>query len=227
MKKNTKLLYVDDNRLIREEAVEYLSLIYNQVLEASNGEEALEVYRKNRPDIIITDIEMPIMNGIQMVKAIRRQDKKIPIIIVTAFLDTEYLLEAIELNLIKYILKPISNYKLDSALELTHEYLNDKEKKSIVQFSAKSYYDQLNQVLYYNHDLVRLTCNETLLLNLLCKNPYALVTYSEIKNKIWYYEDNYIDSLRSLVRSLRRKLKEDVIMNVSGMGYRILLKNSS
>jgi len=227
MKKNTKLLYVDDNRLIREEAVEYLSLIYNQVLEASNGEEALEVYRKNRPDIIITDIEMPIMNGIQMVKAIRRQDKKIPIIIVTAFLDTEYLLEAIELNLIKYILKPISNYKLDSALELTHEYLNDKEKKSIVQFSAKSYYDQLNQVLYYNHDPIGLTRNEILLLNLLCKNPYALVTYSEIKNKIWYYEDNYIDSLRSLVRSLRRKLKEDVIMNVSGMGYRILLKNSS
>lgn len=226
MRKNTKLLYVDDNQLIREEAVEYLSLIYSQVFEASNGKEALEVYQKNKPDIIITDIEMPIMNGLQMVKAIRRQDKKIPIIIVTAFLNTEYLLEAVELHLIKYIVKPISNYKLDVALELTNQYLKDREKKSIVQFSENSYYDQLNQVFYSHERLVELTHNETLLLNLLCKNPSNIVTYSEIKNAIWYYEVNYKDSLRSLVRSIRRKLETVTIKNVSGMGYKIIVHHS-
>jgi len=225
MKKNINILYVDDNHFIREEAVEYLSLIYNNVMEASNGQEALEIYTQEKPDIIITDIEMPIMNGLQMVKAIRRQDKKIPIIIVTAFLDTAYLLEAIELHLIKYIVKPISNYKLDTALELAHEYLKNEEKKCILQLSENSYYDQFNKVLTINKKIIPLTHNEILLMGLLSHNPNNVVTYSEIKNTIWHYEENYIDSLRSLVRSLRQKLETTTITNVSGMGYRIMIEH--
>jgi len=225
MKKNINILYVDDNHFIREEAVEYLSLIYNNVMEASNGQEALEIYTQEKPDIIITDIEMPIMNGLQMVKAIRRQDKKIPIIIVTSFLDTAYLLEAIELHLIKYIVKPISNYKLDTALELAHEYLKNEEKKCILQLSENSYYDQFNKVLTINKKIIPLTHNEILLMGLLSHNPNNVVTYSEIKNTIWHYEENYIDSLRSLVRSLRQKLETTTITNVSGMGYRIMIEH--
>lgn len=225
MKKDIKILYVEDNDLIREEAVEYLSLMYASVLEASNGEEALAIYKAEKPDIIITDIEMPIMNGLQMVKAVRRHDKKIPIIIITAFLDTGYLLEAIELHLIKYIVKPISNYKLDIALELTHEYLQNEEKKCILQLSENSYYDQLNNILIINKEVIPLTHNEILLMRLLSNNPNNVVTYSEIKSIIWQYEDNYIDSLRSLVRSLRQKLEVTTITNVSGMGYRIIIKH--
>ncbi|CAA6822803.1 MAG: DNA-binding response regulator [uncultured Sulfurovum sp.] len=227
MRKNTTILYVDDNSLIREEAVEYLSLIYNKVLEASNGQEALNIYKETKPDIIITDIEMPIMNGLQMVKSIRRQDKNIPIIIVTAFLHTEYLLEAIELHLIKYIVKPISNYKLDIALELAHEYLRNEEKKCILQLAENSYYDQLNKVLTINKKVISLTHNEMLLLSLLSNNPNNVVTYTEIKNKIWHYQDNYIDSLRSLIRSLRIKLEDITINNISGIGYRIIIKYHS
>ncbi|HFU76773.1 MAG TPA: response regulator transcription factor [Arcobacter sp.] len=223
MKKTQTILYVDDNCFIREEAIEYLSLIYHNVLEASNGQEALEIYKHNKPDIIITDIEMPIINGLQMVKHIRKEDQKTPIIIITAFLNTDYLLEAIELHLIKYIVKPVSNYKLDTALELAHHYLKNNEKRSIIQLSHNSYYDELNKVLTVNNQIVPLTHNEILLLNLLCHHTNNLVTYNEIKNVIWYYEENYIDSLRSLVRSLRRKLKNTLIHNVSGMGYKITI----
>ena len=226
MKNNATILYVEDNDFIREEAVEYLSLIYQNVLEASNGQEALEVYTQSKPDIIITDIEMPIINGLQLVKSIRRQDKKIPIIIVTAFMNTEYLLEAVELRLVKYILKPLSNYKLDVALELAHEYLIDEEKKCIVQLSKDSYYDHLNRTLIIDKELISLTHNETLLLSLLIRNPNNLVSYSEIKNRIWNYEVHYMDAMRSLIRSLRYKMGMVVIKNISGMGYRIEIKNN-
>jgi len=226
MKNNATILYVEDNDFIREEAVEYLSLIYQNVLEASDGQEALEVYTQSKPDIIITDIEMPIINGLQLVKSIRRQDKKIPIIIVTAFMNTEYLLEAVELRLVKYILKPLSNYKLDVALELAHEYLIDEEKKCIVQLSKDSYYDHLNRTLIIDKELISLTHNETLLLSLLIRNPNNLVSYSEIKNRIWNYEVHYMDAMRSLIRSLRYKMGMVVIKNISGMGYRIEIKNN-
>jgi DNA-binding response OmpR family regulator len=224
MKKNITILYVDDNDFIREEAVEYLSLLYRNVLEAKNGQEALEIYALSKPDIIITDIEMPIINGLQMVKAIRRNDKKIPIIIVTAFMNTEYLLEAIELRLVKYILKPMTNHKLDIALTLAHEFLEEESDICIVQLSSNTYYDRLNRTLIINDKIIELTHNELMLFSLLLKHLNSVVSYSEIKNKIWNYEENYRDSLRSLVRSLRHKLEGIVVKNISSIGYRMIIE---
>jgi len=224
MKKNTTILYVEDNSFIREEAVEYLSLIYSKVLEASNGQEALDIYAHSKPDIIITDIEMPIINGLQMIKAIRRNDKKTPIIVLTAFMNPEYLLEAIELRLIKYIVKPMTNHKLDIALSLAHECLEENVDSCVVQLSLKSYYDKLNKTLIIDNKIIDLTHNEIMLLTLLLKNSNTITTYSEIKNKIWNYEENYRDSLRSLVRSLRHKLESVMLKNVSGVGYRLVIE---
>jgi len=131
---------------------------------------------------------MPIMNGLQMVKAIRRKDKKTPIIVLTAFMNPEYLLEAIELRLIKYIIKPMTNHKLDIALSLAHECLEENVDNCVVQLSLNSYYDKLNRTLIINNKIIDLTYNEIMLLTLLLKNSNTITTYSEIKNKIWNYE---------------------------------------
>ena len=226
MKKNITILYVDDNDFIREEAVEYLSLLYTNVLEAKNGQEALKIYSRSKPNIIITDIEMPIINGLQMVKSIRRKDKQTPIIIVTAFMNPEYLLEAIELRLVKYILKPMTNHKLDIALSLAHECLEEEVDNCIVELSSNSFYDKLNRTLVINKEVIELTHNEIMLLTLLLKNSNVITTYREIKNKIWNYEENYRDSLRSLIRSLRYKLGTIIIKNISGIGYKINIEKS-
>jgi len=226
MKNNITVLYVEDNSFIREEAVEYLSLLYHNVLEASNGQEALELYEKHIPDIIITDIEMPIMNGLQLTRAIRRKNKNIPIIVVTAFLEVEYLLEAVELHLVKYVVKPLTSHKLDVALSLAHQCLDKGTNESIVILSEKSCYDRLNRTLIVEKKIIQLTHNEILLFELLVKKCNTIVTYNEIKIKIWNYEEHYMDALRSLIRSLRYKVGSVVIKNVSGMGYRMQLENN-
>ena len=220
MKKNKIILYVEDNDYIREEAVEYLSLLYTTVLEASNGEEALDIYKKHKPHIIITDIEMPILSGLEMVKTIRKEDKKTPIIMVTAFKDIEYLQEAIELRLVKYIFKPMTQHKLKMALNLAEEWIGCEEDVWI-NLSDNSAYNKLSKVLMVNNNEVHLSHNETALLNLLLQKPNTLISYGEIKNKIWNYEDNYRDALRTLVRALRVKLQNDILKNVSGVGYRL------
>ena len=224
MKKNLTLLYVEDEHLIRKQAVEYLSRIYETVLEASNGEEALAIYKKHQPHIIISDIKMPKMNGLEMAKAIRQEDKKIPIIITTAYTQNEYLLIAVELQLIKYMVKPITSKKLEEALVLAHEYIEEKKKESVVSLSHTTYYDILNKTLIIENIIIKLTHNEMLLLDLLTKNHQRVITYEEIESEIWAYEGMSMDSLRSLVRSLRKKLQGDFVENISGVGYRVRVK---
>ncbi len=218
---NLTLLYVEDDEIIRQNAVEYLCDSFKEVYQAKDGVDALEVYRAKKPDIIITDIKMPRLNGLGMAKKIRREDKQTPIVITTAFTDTEYLMEAVELQLIKYIVKPITSKKLTEALSLISEHLHID---SILSIDREKQYDSLNKSLVINKELITLTHKELQLFDLLAKNHHRVVNYEEIENGVWY--DDYMskDALRALIRTLRKKLQGDYIENVSGFGYRLTVK---
>jgi len=218
--KNLTLLYVEDEAMIRQNAVEYLSRICDNVLEASNGVEALEIYQKNKPHIIISDIKMPKMNGLDMAEEIRKHDKSTPIIIATAHTETHYLIKAVELQLVKYIVKPINSAKLTEALNMAVKCLSE-EKKNIINISESRLYDSLNKTLIIENEVIKLTRNEQLLLELFTKNHQRTIMYREIEHQIWNYEGMSMDALRSLVRALRKKLGEEYIENISGLGYKL------
>ena len=217
---NLTILYVEDDELIRQNAVEYLGRICAKVLEAKDGFEALKIYENQKPDIIISDIKMPRLNGLKMAKKIRLHDKKTPIIIATAHAENGYLLQAVELQLVKYIVKPITGPKLKEALERACEYLG-VDNCHIKHLSQNSIYDTLNKILIIDNKMIKLTKNELLLIDLLSKNHQKVITYQEIENLIWCDEGMSIDALRSLVRSVRKKLQGDFIENISGIGYRL------
>jgi DNA-binding response OmpR family regulator len=219
--KNLTLLYVEDEDFIRQNAVEYLSRVCDNVLEAKDGQEALKVYRDHKPDIIISDIKMPKMNGLEMTEQIRKRDKETPIIIATAHTETAYLLKAVELQLIKYIVKPITSMKLTEALNMACHFLESKEE-SLIKMNERTLYDRFNKTLLINNTPVKLTKNEGLLLELLTKYHQRAITYSEIENYIWQGEGMSMDALRSLVRVLRKKLEGEFVENVSGVGYRLI-----
>ena len=220
--KTLTLLYVEDELLIRQNAVEYLSRMCKEVYQAEDGLVGLEQYEKHKPDIIITDIKMPKMDGLAFAKEVRKSDKETLIIIATAYTETEYLLQAVELQLIKYISKPIAFDKLNEALALACEY-RDETYSSMLTISANVCYDTLNQTLLVNNSIVNLTHNEALLFNFLVKNQHRAIHYEEIESLIWAYEGMSMDALRSLVRGLRKKLQDDYIDNISGVGYRLKL----
>lgn len=215
------LLYVEDEDSIRHNAVEYLSRIFGTVLEAEDAFKALEVYHDKHPDIIITDINMPKMNGLEMARSIRKDDKQTPIIIATAHTQKEYLLQAIELQLVKYIIKPITSNKLKEALNLAYEHLSES---NIIMIDSDTLYDTLNKILLIKNSPIKLTKNEMLLLDLLAKNHQRAITYQEIENLIWSESGMSIDALRSLVRGLRQKMQGDFIENISRIGYRCKIK---
>lgn len=218
--KNLKILYIDDEEFIREDAVEYLEFYCDNVYEACDGLDGLEKYEELKPDIIITDIKMPKLNGIEMIKKIRKHDKTTKIIIATAFLETSYLVEAIELGLIKYLVKPIMEDTLLPVLKTCTEDVI--QETSIFDIFGGYKFDILNQTLFLNKEQISLTKKELLFLELLIKNSKRAVKYDEFISYVW---DGYAsdDALRSIARELRKKMSKQSIKNISGIGYQINL----
>lgn len=112
--KNITILYAEDEKDLREVTHQILKGFTKKQYVAQNGQEGLELFKKyeNEIDLIITDVNMPILNGLDMVKEIKKINLNIPIIVATAFSNKEYLLEAIDIGVDKYVLKPIDIAKL-------------------------------------------------------------------------------------------------------------------
>lgn len=110
------ILYVEDDIDLQRSVTHYLKIIFDRVEIAPNGKIALEALQKQEYDIIITDIQMPIMNGLEMIKIIREDRPKQEILITTAFSEADYMIEAISLNVNGYILKPMDFDKINLTL---------------------------------------------------------------------------------------------------------------
>ena len=222
MENKTKysLLYVEDDVLIRKIAVSFLEDMFSDIYEASDGIEALQRYHDKNPDIIITDIEMPKMDGLQLCQEIRKKDTKTPIIIMTAYSHTSYLLKATELNLIKYLIKPIQEKSLLDTLKICFEKI-ESGSPSVINLGKNYLYDTLNHVLTHDKKIIKLTSSQTKLLDILIKNKASIVSYRQLENYIWYDSAMSKDALRCLVRVVRKVTYKEIIENISKIGYKI------
>lgn len=125
-----KLLYVEDESIIREQLGQLLGRIVKEVVSAADGEEGLKAFLEHTPEMIVTDINMPKLNGLGMAKEIRKKDKNIPIIITTAHSESEFLLEAIEIGVSDFLLKPVDVDNLVKVIERkSHDIILEKELK--------------------------------------------------------------------------------------------------
>lgn len=215
------VLFVEDEEVIREHTMISLNYLVKEVQVASNGQEALEVMESFSPDIIISDLQMPIMNGIDFIKTIRKKNKKVPIIVLTAHTDKEYLLELIEMHIEHYITKPMSFEKLINILQKCAK-LVQKDDDVDLSLPFNYNYDWENKTLALDANEIRLTRKEVLFLELLIKNKHRVVSYEEIEGCAWENSIMTSGAIRSLIRTLRRKLPIDLIDNLSGIGYKLV-----
>jgi two-component system, OmpR family, response regulator VanR len=220
--KNVKILYVEDDEIARENGIEYLENYFENIYEASDAIKALQLYEKYKPDIIITDIQMPKLNGLEFAKRIRQKDKKTQIIVITAFCDKDYLLKAIELGLVKYLVKPVNEKEFEEALFLCINSLEQNET-NIIKLDENSYFDTFNKNLFINDEIVKLRAKEILFLELLIKNSNRYVSYEEIENYVWYDSVMTKDALKTLVKNIKTKIPKDLILNLTNSGYKIAL----
>ncbi len=163
------LLYVEDNEYVRSETLSLLEQFFDSIRVATNGLEGLEIFKKEKIDLIITDINMPVMNGLEMIKKIREIDRRVPVVVITAFSDHEYLMESIKIGVSGYILKPIdinqfleTLYRVmerikirkerDRALALLNQY-----KKIIDESATVTKTDLKGNITYANDSFCRIS----------------------------------------------------------------------
>jgi len=221
--KEVSILYVEDEDEIREEVAQVLSLLSNRVITASDGEEAFKVFCELKPQIIITDIEMPRTNGIEFARLVREKDLQIPIIMFTAYTNKEYLLPAANLNIQAYLVKPLESKSLREALYNVVELLQLTANLTY-HISSELIYDKVNGIFVYQEkDTIKLNKKEKNLMDLLIGNKDRVITYDEIENYVWKDFDEVMTSmaLRTIIKNLRRKTPIDFLENISGQGYRL------
>ncbi|MEA3499283.1 MAG: response regulator transcription factor [Campylobacterota bacterium] len=221
--KDVKVLYVEDDLKVREVNSEIFSYLTNQLILASDGEEALEKYNIYKPHIIITDIKIPKLNGIEFIKNVREKDKKTPVVFCTAYSDECYLLPAANLNIQGYLVKPLVYNKLKEVLFEIIKYLNINSIIEI-KISDDLSYDTDKGVLIFENTTIDLNKKEKALIDLLVENKNKVVLYQEIENSVWGIDDEYMSdtALRTLIKILRKKLPSGTIENIARQGYKII-----
>jgi DNA-binding response OmpR family regulator len=222
------LLYIEDDKDIQE--------IYRSLLEewvehvhcASDGEEGYAKYLSLQPDIILLDINMPKIDGLSLAKKIREVDKDVKMIITTSHGEQDKLIQAIELYLVKYILKPIEPDILKDAMdkaitEILEARESDAKSKKVFLLDNNVLWNVKTEKLTRDGEEIRLTKNERKLLVLLSRDKNKVCTFFEIYE--YLSQDDFdkefdANQIRALVKLVRKKVPKNSIMNVYGEGYR-------
>lgn len=223
--KNLTILYVEDEENIRKNINATLEMLVNKVFACASYEEAIDIYKEKTIDIILSDINLSGKSGIDLCKKVRETNILIPIILLTAHLDTNYLLDATKLKLVDYLIKPINFDALYNVLlKATNEIIRENVFK--IKFLNNVEFDINNKILLCaDNKEIRLTSSELTLLEYLINNSNRVVPHEEIKANIW--EDSFSASdsaLKNLLNKLRKKIGKEAIENISGIGFRLIYK---
>ncbi|EHZ4950253.1 response regulator transcription factor [Campylobacter jejuni] len=213
------ILVVEDEVKTRESMINILSERFSKVIGAQNGDEGLKKFKKFKPDLVITDIAMPIMDGLDMAREIKEISDDVPIVVLSAYSEKERLLRSIDIGIDKYLIKPVDIEELFKVLDYL---IGEKiEANMLVKISEEYQFNKTKQTLICSGEEIVLTKKELAFISLLLKQPGALVLHEDIKKNVWIGEHVSDTAVRTFIKRVRDKVGEDFIKNVPSLGYKI------
>lgn len=219
-----KVLIIDDEQLIRDVIKTYCLNEGFEVLEASNGIEALNILNNQVTDAIVLDIMMPKMDGYTFFREMK-QKYQIPTIVVSARSDEYDKLLGFELGIDDYLTKPFSPKELIARIKAITKRYNEE----VCEFKYKTLkIDFRGHSLYIDNKEVKITLKEYEILKYFINNQNIAISREELLNKIWgfdfYGDDRTVDTHIKMLRSSLGKYR-DLITTVRGVGYKFSLEN--
>ncbi len=213
------ILVVEDEVKARESMINILSERFSKVIGAQNGDEGLKKFKKFKPDLVITDIAMPIMDGLDMAREIKEISDDVPIVVLSAYSEKERLLRSIDIGIDKYLIKPVDIEELFKVLDYL---IGEKiEANMLVKISEEYQFNKTKRTLIHNGKEIVLTKKELAFISLLLKQPGVLVLHEDIKKNVWIGEHVSDTAVRTFIKRVRDKVGEDFIKNVPSLGYKI------
>ncbi len=216
------IVYVEDDLLVRKYITEFLGRYCKHVYTCSDGVEGLALYKKVQPDILLLDINLPSLNGIDIAEIVRKTDKQTRILISTAYTDKEFMLKAIELNLTRYLVKPVTSEELLSALQKS---VHELEEIAHVQLAKGYIYSKKSTSIIKDGKTISLRKKEVELLEFFIAHEGEVIRYDMLEETIWKDEVMTRDAIRSQMRNLRKKIGYDLFENISGVGYKFHIEH--
>ena len=216
--KSLNILFVEDEKRLADLFKDAIGERFHTFTLASDGEDGLQKYQKNMPDVVITDIMMPKMTGLEMVKEIKSINKDTPVIILSAYNETDKLLNAIDLGVIKYFLKPFDPEEVLEYISSLKEILEEK----LLNLCDGFQYSYEKNSLYKNRRYIFLSKNEKVFLQLMLQESHSMknriVSKELIKQRVWG-ESVSDDRLRTFVKRFRAKTSKNLLKNIKKEGY--------
>src|SRR5574344_456532 len=220
-----KILLIEDDITLNSTITDFLKFKGDEVVSLEDGNEAIDTIDKTNFDLYIIDINIPNINGLDIVKYIRQKDTFTPIIIITASMELENFKSAYFNGCNEYIKKPFYLEELEIRID---KLLSKKsEKDSIIQISETISFDIEYEELVIDGEIKRLRKKERRLLSILLQNVNKTVSFEKIEDYVWENDIKESYPLRQLVNNLRREFDngEKFIYADKGIGYRFEIKN--
>lgn len=225
----TKILLAEDDPNLGTILCAYLEAKGFDATLSVNGQEALDSFLKGTFQFCIFDVMMPVMDGFTLAKEVRKVDKKIPILFLTAKSLKEDVHEGLKIGADDYMTKPFDMEELLLRINaiIRRSEVKQDSSKTFFQFGAFEF-DFSSQNLIIGDKQQRLTSKESQLLKMLCDRTNDVLDRSDALKKIWF-DDNYFNarSMDVYVAKLRKYLKEDTnveLVNVHGTGFKLVVK---
>jgi len=222
----TRALLCEDEQDAREILGFYLETIFEEVVIAKDGREGLRQYKKshqeNQPfDLVLTDLKMPGMDGMSMLEAIHEIDPDQKFIIVSAYRDEDKLHRSLDLKVLGYFLKPLNVDNIMGMLrKAKDEVLRQKSQQQIINDIFR--YNNRERLLYRNGRIVKLSPQETQVLDLLMQHRGTIVQADQFKMALWGTTDKSDSTFRAIMKRLKDKLEEDdFVQSYKGQGYMV------
>lgn len=219
--RDTEILLVEDDTDLRSVIEKSLKRHAKAVYSTGEGKKALKIFKDKAPHVIIADIDLPKMNGLDFLKEVRTIDPRISIIIITAYGTENNLTESYDLGVCSILKKPID---LDELFMIILANTPKKITKTTVSLGNHLSYNPVEMILYFKSTPVLLTKKENQILSLLLQYKGGVVTYDEFQSTIWKDTQMTLDTLRMHINSIRKKSHQNIIRNLSGVGYKLAME---
>lgn len=208
-----KILLLEDNKKLNETITKRLGMKGYSVLSIIDGAEAFEKITDGFSCFIL-DINVPNIDGIKILKKIREYYQTLPVIIISASVELDVIKQAYDFGCNDFLKKPFFIDELEIKIEKFCNIQNDK-----IYFDENCYFDFKSSIIRMNDKEVRLTKKEKLLINLFLTKRNQVISYESIENYVWEGNFASLESIRSLIRRVRRILNKEFIQTVIETGY--------
>lgn len=212
-----KVLLLEDEYMLRVSITEFLEELGYEVSGFSNGEKAFEAVYETHFDLYLLDVNVPGMNGFDLLRTLRKEGNKTPAIFLTSMVNVSDLQEGYKSGCCDYIRKPFDLTELQiRIMHALKSFYHDGESK--IDFGSDLIYDTENFTLTHGGENITLSKTEKEIFTVLLKHTNQVVSVEMFQDEIW---GEYVDpaNIRVQINNLRKKLPIEIIQNRRGLGY--------